>query len=245
MTSAEKQKLAGFIDLAGDFLTSGYKSEPIEYNFDQIEVKTNTFKSFNTPQETDSLEVIASGIRTCKNCPLASTRKNTVPGEGVNNPLVLVIGEGPGAEEDRQGRPFVGAAGQLLYKMLSAINLSRTSNCFIANVVKCRPPDNRDPHPAEREACAHFLQRQIAVLKPKFILLVGNVAIQCLLNAKEPVGRIHGKFIDYKTGDMTIPLMVTYHPSAVLRNDEYKRPVWEDLKNLKNRIETEERAVNN
>jgi len=238
MTDADRQKLAGFIDLADNFLTSGYKSGPIEYIFKQNDIKTNSFKSLNSSQESDSLEKIASEIKACKNCLLAVTRKNTVPGEGTANPLVLVIGEGPGAEEDRQGRPFVGAAGQLLDKMLGAINLSRTSNCFIANSVKCRPPDNRDPHPEEREACAHFLQRQIAVLKPKFILLVGVVAAQCLLNTKDPVGKLHGKFIDYKCGDLTIPLMVTYHPAWVLRNEENKRPVWEDLKKFKSRIDS-------
>ena len=237
MTNADKQKLAALIDLAGDFLTSGYKGEPKEYNFIQKEFKTESNNLSDNTQDSDSLDKISFEIKTCKNCPLAATRKNTVPGEGVKDPLVLVIGEGPGAEEDRLARPFVGAAGQLLDKMLSAINLSRTSNCFIANVVKCRPPDNRDPHPAEREACAHFLQRQITILKPKFILLVGNVAVQCLLNAKEPVGKLHGKFIDYKCGNFTIPLMVTYHPSAVLRNDEYRRPVWEDLKLLRARID--------
>jgi len=215
---------------------------PKEYIFAQNEIKTNSFNLKSNTANTDSMEKIASDINNCKGCPLASTRKNTVPGEGVEKPLVLVIGEGPGAEEDRQGKPFVGAAGQLLDKMLGAINLSRKTNCFIANSVKCRPPDNRDPHPAEREACANFLQRQIIVLKPKFILLVGVVAAQCLLNTKDSVGKLHGKFIDYKIKDMTIPLMVTYHPAWVLRNEENKRPVWEDLKIFKNRIETEERT---
>ncbi|MCL2175886.1 MAG: uracil-DNA glycosylase [Treponema sp.] len=256
MTANDKQKIASFLDLARDSISSGYRSEKTEYNFSDDTAMPSQFinqndesanKKENTNQSDDqaapvnierqTLDKIAAEIKTCSNCPLASTRSNTVPGEGVTNPLVMVIGEGPGADEDKQGRPFVGKAGQYLDKMLISINLSRTTNCFIANIVKCRPPNNRDPHPEERDACAHFLKRQIETLKPKFILLVGNVAAQGLLNAKEPVGKIHGKFIDYKIGSMTIPLIVTYHPAAVLRDEAaYKRPVWEDLKLLRDKI---------
>jgi len=249
MTVEEKQKLAGFLDLAGDFLITGYMGEQKEYNFDEppdpAENITLNSQNINDPNNGDSIEKIAAEIKNCHNCILANTRKNIVPGEGVLDPLVMVIGEGPGADEDTQGRPFVGRAGQLLDKMLASINLSRASNCFIANVVKCRPPNNRDPHPDEREACSHFLKRQITLLKPKFILLVGNVAAQCVLNAREPVGKLRGKFVDYKIGDMTIPLMVTYHPSALLRSEDYKRPAWEDLKLLRARIENSDRLTEN
>jgi DNA polymerase len=161
-----------------------------------------------------------------------------VPGEGVSEPLVMVIGEGPGADEDSQGRPFVGKAGQLLDKMLTSINLSRTTNCFIANVVKCRPPNNRDPYPEETTSCARFLQRQISLLKPKIILLVGNIAAHTLLYTKERVGKIRGKFMEYQTENLTIPLLVTYHPSALLHNEDYKRPTWEDLKMLRSKIDS-------
>jgi len=241
MTTEEKQKLAGFLDLAGDFLTTGYKGEQKEYQFDE-HYETAENITLNDSQKIDnsnddSLGKIAAEIKTCQDCILAKTRKNTVPGEGVLTPLVMVIGEGPGADEDTQGRPFVGKAGQLLDKMLASINLSRASNCFIANVVKCRPPNNRDPYPEERAACSHFLKRQITLLKPKFILLVGNVAAQSVLNAREPVGKIRGKFFDYKIDDMTIPLMITYHPSALLHNEDYKRPAWEDLKLLRSKVE--------
>ena len=242
MTVEEKQKLAGFVDLTGDFLTTGYRGEQKVYHFDEYpdpaENIIHNSQNINDPNNDDSIEKIAAEIKNCHDCILAKTRKNTVPGEGVTNPLVLVIGEGPGADEDIQGRPFVGRAGQLLDKMLASINLSRTSNCFIANVVKCRPPNNRDPHPEEKDACYHFLKRQITLLKPKFILLVGNVAAQCMLNAKESVGKIRGKIIDYKIDDMTIPLMVTYHPSFLLRSENFKRPAWEDLKSLRARIES-------
>jgi len=230
MTIEEKNKIACFLDLAGDSVYSGYRGKQKEYDFSEKEIIAN--------DTSDSLEQIAKEISVCKNCPLADKRKNTVPGEGIANPLVLVIGEAPGADEDMQGRPFVGAAGKLLDKMLGAINLSRNTNCFIANVVKCRPPQNRDPHPEERQACINFLQRQILLIKPKFILLVGNIAAQSLLNIKIPVGKIRGKFTDYKIGEMTIPLLVTYHPSALLHSEDYKRPAWEDLKLLRSRIES-------
>jgi len=230
MTLSEKEKIAGFLNLSNDFLTSGYKNthRPLCLQTENIE----------STQESDCLEKIAQDIKKCLNCNLGKTRKNAVPGEGVQNPLVLVIGEGPGADEDTQGRPFVGKAGQLLDKMLESINLSRNSNCFIANIVKCRPPDNRDPHPPETEACINFLHRQIAILNPKIILLVGSIAFQSLLNIKETVGKMRGKFINYDTGTKIIPALITYHPSALLHNENFKRPSWEDLKLLRSKIES-------
>lgn len=176
--------------------------------------------------ETANLDSIAKKISACQNCILAKTRKNVVPGEGVPNPAVLVIGEGPGADEDAQGRPFVGKAGQLLDKMLAAINLDRGKNCFIANIVKCRPPMNRDPSPEECAACSAFLQAQIHVLKPKMILAVGRIALQKLLDTSIGITKMHGKILDYNG----IPFMATFHPSALLRDESYKRPAWEDLK---------------
>ena len=167
------------------------------------------------------------------------TRTNAAPGEGALQPLVIVIGEGPGAEEDAQGRPFVGRAGQLLDKMLASINLSRNSNCFIANVVKCRPPNNRDPYPEETAACAHFLERQITLLKPRFILAAGRVAAQTLLKTTEPIGKLRGKFKELTVGNMTLPFLATYHPAALLRNEDLKRPAWEDLKLLRSMLDKE------
>ncbi|MCL2411442.1 MAG: uracil-DNA glycosylase [Treponema sp.] len=237
MTTADKQTVADFLDTTRDFLGGGYKSEKILYNFDKpVQVLKRPALNVDNTQTADSLEKITEEISVCRNCPLANGRKNTVPGEGVKNPVVLVIGEGPGADEDVQGRPFVGKAGQLLDKMLAAIDLSRTTNCFIANVVKCRPPNNRDPFPEERAACSYFLHRQILLLKPKFILLVGNIASQSILKTTEPIGKIRGKFFDYQIDELTIPLIVTYHPSGILRREEFKRPAWEDLKLLKSKI---------
>jgi DNA polymerase len=190
-----------------------------------------------SPSSEDSLEKIAEDIKVCTLCRLCETRTNAVPGEGVSNPVVMVIGEGPGADEDASGRPFVGNAGKLLDKMLSAIGLSRESNCFIANVIKCRPPANRDPLPDETAFCAPFLERQIRLLQPRFILCAGRISAQTLLHTPEPVGRIRGKFTKLETGGMETPLIATYHPAALIRNEDLKRPAWEDLKTLRAAID--------
>jgi len=230
MVAAEKQKIAEFLDIAGDFLGSGYRSEPKEYQF-------NDEVSSPAKNGSDSLEQIAAEVKACRNCSLCQKRLNAAPGEGVNQPLVMVIGEGPGEDEDKQGRPFVGKAGQLLDKMLDSIGLSRAQNCFIANVVKCRPPGNRDPFPEETQSCAGFLDRQITLLKPRFILIAGRIAAQTLLKTSEPVGKLRGRFIDIENNGVKIPAIATYHPAALLRNEDYKRPAWEDLKLLKSRID--------
>ena len=128
--------------------------------------------------------------------------------------------------------PFVGVAGQLLDKMLAAINLSRSTNCYIANIVKCRPPKNRDPEPEESDACRSYLEAQIAILKPAMILAVGRIAIQNLLGTSQGIGQLRGRLLDYNS----IPLMATYHPSALLRNQDLKRPAWEDLKLFKSHL---------
>ena len=175
---------------------------------------------------------IAAQVTACTRCALHRGRKHAVPGEGAANPLVLVVGEGPGAEEDATGRPFVGPAGQLLDRMLKAIELDRGSNCFIANVVKCRPPGNRDPLPEESTACLPYLRAQIAALRPRAILAVGRVAAQTLTGLTAGVGELRRRQLSYEG----IPLSVTYHPSAVLRDSSLKRPVWEDLKRLKSTL---------
>ena len=181
-----------------------------------------------------TIESLASKILRCTHCQLARTRTNVVPGEGVTHPDVLVIGEGPGYDEDMQGRPFVGKAGILLDKMLAAINLDRKTNCFIANIVKCRPPQNRDPFPEEQESCFSFLEAQIKILKPKMILCMGRISGHKMLNTEEPVGKLRGNFFEYNG----IPLMITYHPSALLRNQDLKRPAWEDLKKFRQKLDT-------
>ncbi len=175
-----------------------------------------------------ALAEIAGEVAACTLCPLSLNRNRTVPGEGSPAPLVLVVGEGPGEEEDKSGRPFVGRAGQYLDTWLKPIGLDRT-NCFIANAVKCRPPQNREPRPEEISACAPFLERQIRVLMPKAILCLGRIASHRLLDTTASLAALRGK-VHTRAG---IPLVVTYHPSAVLRDQTLKRPVWEDLKLLK------------
>ena len=181
-----------------------------------------------------------SAISACSACRLCETRTLAVPGDGVENPLVMVVGEGPGADEDRTGRPFVGRAGQLLDKMLASIGLSREKNCFIANMVKCRPPGNRNPSQDEIAACFPYLQKQIELLKPKIILCAGKISAQRLFDSSLGMSAIRGNFSDFNTGIVgtsPIPLLATYHPSAVLREESLKRPAWEDLKMLRAKLE--------
>ncbi|MDR0450247.1 MAG: uracil-DNA glycosylase [Treponema sp.] len=236
MTGEQKTAIASFLDLAADHLAGGYARPREPYRFsDDAETAPEAGRG-PASGRGDSLESLAADIRACRSCDLCLGRANAVPGEGAAAPLVLVIGEGPGAEEDAGGRPFVGKAGQLLDKMLASIGLSRERNCFIANVVKCRPPENRDPLPAEAEACAPFLARQIRLLKPRLILCMGRVAANRLLGLREPeaITRLRGHFYDYPLSpDLSIPLLASYHPSALLRNEDLKRPAWEDLKKLR------------
>lgn len=183
-----------------------------------------------------TIESLNKKILECSKCRLSQKRTHIVPGQGVENPEVLVIGEAPGEEEDKQGLPFVGPAGKLLDKMLNAIQLDRFANCYIANTVKCRPPYNRDPQKDEAETCRAFLDAQIAVLKPKMILALGKVAVRNLLKIEGEfsLNRFRGTIYEYNK----IPLVVTYHPSALLRNIEFKKPAWEDLKFFKAKLLT-------
>lgn len=173
----------------------------------------------------DSVGAVAESVARCTRCPLHATASNPVPGEGNPNADLVVVGEAPGANEDASGRPFVGAAGQLLTKILEAINLRR-EDVFICNVLKHRPPDNRNPLPNEVEACSPYLVRQIELIKPKAILALGLFAAQTLLNTKLPLIRLRESVHQY----YGIPLIVTYHPAALLRNPNWKRPTWEDVK---------------
>ncbi len=178
------------------------------------------------------LEADRLAVDSCRACRLGESRRNAAYGEGVLSPLVLVVGEGPGGEEDAQGRPFVGPAGQLLDKMLAPVGLSRSTNCYIANIVKCRPPGNREPAPDERAACMPWLERQIDALRPAFILAMGRTAACALLGSTEGIGRLRGRWFERRG----IPLIATYHPSALLRDESLKRPAWEDIKMLKYRL---------
>jgi DNA polymerase len=172
----------------------------------------------------ESLDAIAKAVSACTKCALYSTATNPVPGEGNPDADFMCVGEAPGATEDETGRPFVGAAGQLLTKILAAIGLQR-EDVFICNVLKHRPPGNRNPAPNEVIACSPYLIRQIELVKPKVILALGTFAAQTLLDTKTPIGKLRGQVHRYHG----VPLVVTYHPAALLRNPSWKRPTWEDV----------------
>ena len=205
--------------------------EPVESTGD-VDSSTTDAGTSITNTSGLTLSELYTKIARCTKCPLARTRNNVVPGEGVEKPDVLVIGEGPGYDEDMSGRPFVGKAGVLLDKMLAAIGLDRNKNCYIANVVKCRPPQNRDPLPDEQATCYAFLQAQIHILKPKMILCMGRIAGHKMLESQEAMNKLRGQFFEYNG----IPLMVTYHPSALLRDESLKAPAWQDLKLFRSRL---------
>ena len=163
-------------------------------------------------------------VAACTRCPLHSSRTQTVFGVGNPNATWMIIGEAPGAEEDRRGEPFVGRAGKLLDQMLRAVGQER-GDVFIANILKCRPPNNRDPKQDEADACRRYLERQIELVQPKIILAVGRIAAQQLLGTDSPVGRLRGK-LHYLN---KLPLVVTYHPAYLLRSPTQKRKAWDDL----------------
>lgn len=238
MKSDEKQLIYSFLQKAACYF-HGYKpsnfsadvkfSEDVEKQEETVIPQQQIDKKIESPI---SLNEINAKIKRCTRCDLARTRNNVVCGCGVPTSRILIVGEGPGFEEDRQGLPFVGKAGFLLDKMLSAISLDRNTNCYITNIVKCRPPENRDPLPEEQAACISFLEAQIQIIKPVIILCLGRISSHKLLDTNAPIGSLHGKFFEYNH----IPLMVTYHPSALLRNEELKRPAWEDLKTFRNKL---------
>ncbi|MEJ7808988.1 MAG: uracil-DNA glycosylase [Gemmatimonadaceae bacterium] len=174
--------------------------------------------------DVDSLDAIATLVRECTRCPLYKSAANGVPGEGSAGARLVCVGEAPGANEDATGRPFVGQAGQLLTKILGAVKLKR-EDVFILNVLKHRPPENRDPLPQEVDACRPYLERQLELIAPRVIVAFGTFAAQTLLETKLSLGKLRGQVHRYRG----IPLVVTYHPAALLRNDAWKRPTWEDV----------------
>ena len=176
-------------------------------------------------EKSQSLSELEKLICNCTKCNLHKGRNKFVFGSGSPDADVIVIGEGPGAEEDRQGLPFVGRAGQLLTEMLKAIKFSR-DEVYIANIIKCRPPENRTPLPEEMDTCFPYLKKQIDLIRPKLILCLGLTAAKGLLKSKESLTNLRGKVFEF--GEAKV--MVTYHPAALLRNPNWKRPCWEDLK---------------
>jgi uracil-DNA glycosylase family 4 len=175
----------------------------------------------------DDLKLIRADLGDCRRCGLATGRTHIVFGEGDPSARLVFVGEGPGFEEDRSGRPFVGPAGQLLAKIIGAMKLRR-DQVYICNVIKCRPPGNRNPLPEEIKACKPFLERQLAALSPEVICTLGTFATQTLLDTTTPISRLRGRFHD-RSG---LNLMPTFHPAYLLRNPERKRDVWDDMKKI-------------
>ncbi len=175
-----------------------------------------------------TLGELYEAIKDCHRCPLGDTRTHLVFGDGNENADLMLIGEAPGRDEDLSGVPFVGRAGQLLNKILEAIRFKR-EEVYIANIVKCRPPNNRDPLPSEVEKCEPYLKKQIDIIRPKFILALGRIAGQTLLRTNASLTQLRGKVHNYHG----IKLIVTYHPAALLRNPHWKRPAWEDVQFLR------------
>ncbi len=248
MSNTNSHDLLSVLDTLEDFVVAGRRRERAEETQAASSGVSETGVSSIGPEEagtapltvlteserTEALARLIAEITACRACALGAARKNAVPGVGALDPLVMVVGEGPGAEEDAQGLPFVGAAGRYLDKWLEAIELSRDTNAYIANIVKCRPPSNRDPVPEEIETCTPYLARQIELVNPRALLAVGRFAAGFLTGRPDGIGRLRGTVYDYRGR----PLIVTYHPSGVLRNPEWRRPVWEDLKLLRDAIDS-------
>ena len=180
------------------------------------------------PGPEEALHRQEQNLQGCPRCKLSQSRTTVVFGSGNPSATLICIGEAPGADEDAQGKPFVGRAGQLLTKMLQSVGLDRDRDCYIANIVKCRPPGNRNPESDEIAACEPFLRAQLATIQPKVILALGSFAAQALLRTKEPIGKLRGRVFPYHT----MILIPTFHPAFLLRNpgQEFRRQAWEDLK---------------
>lgn len=189
-------------------------------------------------QQSKSLEELYEHIHTCTACPLGLTRTNFVFGTGNPHADIVVVGEAPGAEEDARGEPFVGAAGQLLTRMLEAIGLSR-QEVYICNILKCRPPNNRRPTPQEVATCRPYLWKQLELIQPAFVLALGATAAGALLGKEEKIAELRGRAIPLQG----MVMVVTYHPAALLRNPQWKRPAWEDLQLLRRLYDAYRRRV--
>ena len=187
----------------------------------------------------DNWDTLYDICKNCARCPLSKTRTNVVIGRGSREADIMFIGEGPGFHEDQQGLPFVGPAGQLLDKMLAAVNMSE-ENVYIANIVKCRPPGNRDPRPEEQEKCIDYLRYQLTLVRPKIIVALGRIAANAIISGDENPYREEFRITKHRGiwfERKGIQIMATYHPSALLRDETKKRPAWEDFKSIKFRAE--------
>lgn len=210
--------------------TSSFDKVPPQKKSSKLSKTLPQIDFFNSAEDwikSSNINELENKIKDCQKCPLGQTRTKFVFGYGNPNAEIMVIGEAPGADEDLQGLPFVGRAGQLLTNILKSINLSR-EEVFICNILKCRPPNNRKPLPNEIQTCIPYLHKQIELIQPKIILALGSTAIEGLLGITAKMADIHGKVMEFNG----ITLIPTYHPAALLRNPSLKRDVWNDLQNL-------------
>jgi uracil-DNA glycosylase family 4 len=222
-----------------------YVEDEIESGFNEVsstdqikmprrsEIRDHSNPLFNSAgQESEmafnTMDDIRKAIEECHKCPLYKTRTNIVFGSGNENAKLVFVGEAPGQDEDQQGKPFVGKAGQKLTQIINAMGLSR-DEVYITNVLKCRPPNNRNPIPHEIEACEAFLIAQLQIIKPKIICALGTFAAQTLLKTDQPISKLRGRFHTYQG----IKLMPTYHPAFLLRSPKYKKDVWEDVQKVR------------
>lgn len=216
-------------------IMSKKKSEikvPSKESEKEINPTVNQKSVDNDWKDSKSLEILNDKIHNCLRCELGHTRTNFVFGTGDPNADLMIIGEAPGRDEDLKGEPFVGRSGKLLTKIIESIGLTR-DDVFIANIIKCRPPNNRKPAAKEVETCEPYLHKQIELINPKYILSLGLTATDTLLKTKNVMKDVRGKILEYRGKK----LMITYHPAALLRNPNLKRPVWEDMKNLKSLLD--------
>jgi len=210
-----------------DQMALGFIDTPPSSSKDMSAGQSDLFGSGNKAR-FETLDDIMKAVQDCQKCSLCKTRTNIVFGSGNENANLVFVGEAPGADEDKQGKPFVGKAGQKLTQIINAIGLSR-DEVYIANVLKCRPPNNRNPLPQEIEACEPYLIAQLEIIKPKVICALGTFAAQTLLRTDQPISKLRGRFHTYQG----IRLMPTYHPAYLLRNPKSKRDVWEDVQKVR------------
>ena len=208
--------------------------QELKHYFNEMGIETFWYKAQHKhksiEQAKTNLISLNNIVSVCENCDLHKTRTNTVFGEGNESAKILFIGEAPGRDEDKQGKPFVGRAGKLLTEIISSINLTR-EDIYIANTVKCRPPNNRNPEEKEVEACSDYLEQQIDLIKPKVIVLLGKIAANRVLKIDQPIGELRKKIFIIKPKN--IPTIIFYHPAYILRSPKEKKKVWEDLLFLK------------
>lgn len=245
MTADEKRAAFALLCDIQDYLDDGFSRERRMPSFiddgafaagDVDEGKSETAPRAAggvAPALGDSPAKLADETLVCRKCRLAASRSRPVLGDGVPDPLVLVVGDAPSRDDDSVGRPFSGESGALLDRMLEAIGLSRASNCHAVTMVKCAPPLGREPLPDESRACFGFLERQIALLRPRFILAAGRAAAQALLGSGAPISELHGVMGDFRG----IPVMPVFHPEDMIAEPALKRPAWEDLKRFKEAID--------